>query len=123
MMNPEWKQKWIDALRSGEYKQGYKYLRQTEEDGSISYCCLGVLCDIAGVDWKETDPYTISNGNAYRPHYDGYLSNESLLHPGVIEMTGVTSDMPFINGIALSSMNDAMDMTFEEIALEIELNL
>lgn len=33
---------WIDALRSGTYAQGERYLRAGEK-----YCCLGVLTDIA----------------------------------------------------------------------------
>ena len=40
-MNPEVKQKWIDALRSGDYEQGSEKLR-----GPNGYCCLGVLCDL-----------------------------------------------------------------------------
>ena len=40
-MNPEVKQKWIDALRSGKYEQGSGKLR-----GANGYCCLGVLCDL-----------------------------------------------------------------------------
>jgi hypothetical protein len=40
-MNPEVKQKWFDALRSGKYEQGSEKLR-----GANGYCCLGVLCDL-----------------------------------------------------------------------------
>ena len=40
-MNPEVKQKWIDALRSGKYEQGSEKLRSVS-----GYCCLGVLCDL-----------------------------------------------------------------------------
>jgi len=40
-MNPDIKQRWLTALRSGEYKQGQKYLRRNGE-----YCCLGVLSEI-----------------------------------------------------------------------------
>lgn len=40
-MNPEVKQKWIDALRSGKYEQGSEKLRTV-----TGYCCLGVLCDL-----------------------------------------------------------------------------
>ena len=43
MMNPEVKQLWLDALRSGKYEQGKLMLRPTDN----SYCCLGVLCEIA----------------------------------------------------------------------------
>lgn len=41
-MNPEVKEKWLAALRSGNYAQGKGVLR--EGDG---FCCLGVLCDVA----------------------------------------------------------------------------
>jgi hypothetical protein len=40
-MNPEVKQKWIDALRSDKYEQGSEKLRSV-----TGYCCLGVLCDL-----------------------------------------------------------------------------
>lgn len=42
-MNPEIKQKWVEALRSGEYTQGSEALYRIDEN---SFCCLGVLCDI-----------------------------------------------------------------------------
>ena len=43
-MNPELKEKWVKALRSGEYKQAFLSLRSGQ-----SYCCLGVLCVVAGL--------------------------------------------------------------------------
>ena len=46
-MNPEAKAKWVAALRSGEYQQGFAYLQQVIESGSSRYCCLGVLCRVA----------------------------------------------------------------------------
>jgi hypothetical protein len=50
-MNPEVKQKWIDALLSGKYEQGSEKLRSV-----TGYCCLGVLCDLYSqehnVEWK-----------------------------------------------------------------------
>lgn len=49
-MDPVWKQKWIDALESGEYRHG-KFQLQTE---CGAFCCLGVLCDISGVgEWDD----------------------------------------------------------------------
>jgi len=44
-MNKELKEKWLAALRSGKYQQGYTYL-----SAHGKYCCLGVLCDIAGLE-------------------------------------------------------------------------
>lgn len=40
-MKPEIKQKWIEALLSGEYKQANGVLRK-----DTNFCCLGVLCDL-----------------------------------------------------------------------------
>ena len=39
-------ERWVKALRSGEYKQGTDGLRIPAPGGSYSYCCLGVLCHI-----------------------------------------------------------------------------
>jgi hypothetical protein len=67
-MNKEIKEKWITALRSGEYKQCRNKLIKVKND-QRSFCCLGVLTDLAikeGVisdNWKlNTDPKTISYG-------------------------------------------------------------
>jgi len=49
-MKQEIKDKWVAALRSGEYKQGKNRLRTDD-----TYCCLGVLCAVYS---KET-----GNGN------------------------------------------------------------
>jgi len=58
-MEKELKAKWIEKLRSSEYKQGRMFLRTCEN----SYCCLGVLCDILYPDrWiKERGNYMIAN--------------------------------------------------------------
>ena len=37
---------WVKALRSGKFKQGKKLLKQTDHNGKVSHCCLGVLCEI-----------------------------------------------------------------------------
>ena len=42
-------QKWVDALKSGEYKQGQSRLRNIEN----KYCCLGVACDIYEKQTKQ----------------------------------------------------------------------
>ena len=65
-MNPEVKQKWIDALRSGDYEQGSEKLRSV-----TGYCCLGVLCDLYA---REHDTQWEFRG------YDE-LSDETNPHP------------------------------------------
>lgn len=47
--------KWIEALESGEYKQGRSWLR----NGGF-YCCLGVLCEVGGLV-----PYDKGNGGFF----------------------------------------------------------
>jgi hypothetical protein len=41
-MTPEFKQKWIEALRSGKYQQA----REVLKDGQGGMCCLGVAADL-----------------------------------------------------------------------------
>ena len=55
-MNKEIKKRWVKALRSGKYKQGFKALRIND-----TYCVLGVLCDLYGQDkglkWVDISGY------------------------------------------------------------------
>lgn len=48
-MNEEWKDKWVKALRSGEYQQGKELLC----DDKNNFCCLGVLTDLVIKETKE----------------------------------------------------------------------
>jgi hypothetical protein len=46
---------WVDALRSGDYKQTQETLRSGD-----SFCCLGVLCDISKIGtWTDFDTYLL----------------------------------------------------------------
>lgn len=45
-MNKRLKARWIKALRSGKYAQTDGQLCNTRQDGSQSFCCLGVLREI-----------------------------------------------------------------------------
>lgn len=50
-MDQALKTKWVEALRSGKYRQGIGQLRNSSDE----YCCLGVLCDILGTKWRKDD--------------------------------------------------------------------
>lgn len=55
-MKQEVKEKWITALRSGDYVQGFGTLKTIDN----KHCCLGVLCDIYHKEtgegkWKNHD--------------------------------------------------------------------
>lgn len=51
--------RWVNALRSGKYKQGTGALRQ-ETKTTTKFCCLGVLCDLhrkeiaADYSWRDS---------------------------------------------------------------------
>lgn len=47
-MNLEVKKDWLDALRSGNYKQGKTFLYRDNV-----FCCLGVLCEIQNENWRD----------------------------------------------------------------------
>lgn len=46
-MDKEVKAKWVSALRGGEVKQCRRFLHD-----SGSFCCIGVLATVQGVDFK-----------------------------------------------------------------------
>ena len=65
-MNKEIKEKWLEALRSGEYSQTRGHLRNTlpeDEDQPypIGYCCLGVLCDLYAKEHGADDLWEQNN--------------------------------------------------------------
>ena len=126
-MKPVTKQDWIDALRSGEFKQGTGVLaRRDPETGTTSYCCLGVLATIAGVDARaaprevdmlfDFDDNTKAFGmipEAYRNTIVSDLNLSTLVampsRPGSdVELVGI-----------LSNKNDS-GATFEDIATYLE---
>jgi hypothetical protein len=98
-MEQELKDKWIAALRSGKYKQGKYQLR----DSDNCYCCLGVLCEVAGIP------------------YDGEscLNNEGV----GVSYEPIRNILPGTGLGIFYTMNDRDGKSFSEIANYIELNL
>ena len=56
-------QKWVEALRSGEYKQGVGCLYDSRHD---KYCCLGVACKVYE---KETGDNLGADSGGTMIHY------------------------------------------------------
>lgn len=53
--------RWIAALESGKYKKGCTFLR----DNNDNYCCLGVLCELEGLECVQgSGPYYCYDGEA-----------------------------------------------------------
>ena len=140
-MDKYWKDKWITALRSGEYKQGQEFLKNTYSDGKTSetcYCCLGVLCDLVSKEPNVGFELMLTDGDGVHTSIitgafeseDGYWEDENL--PNLVaEVVGLADieygefeNDPFIKskGKEISVLNDD-GMTFEEIADLIEKEL
>lgn len=67
MLDKEFKEKWIAALRSGEYQQGIGELCNSDN----KYCCLGVAAHLCGVTGHDLSSEWISHELAYKfniPH-------------------------------------------------------
>lgn len=64
-MNQELKTKWVEALRSGRYLQGTSNLCRHGK-----YCCLGVLCEVAGRDddWRDWNIKPFLGDGSYGIH-------------------------------------------------------
>lgn len=112
-LDPEFKAKWVAALRSGEYKQGKCQLYDQKDN---SFCCLGVACHVASgklpLDW----------------YY--FIPEKADLHPGFSHADDVPELLRGGAGIpgTLAKMNDGVveydrPLSFSEIADYIEENL
>lgn len=118
-MHPELKAKWIEALRSGRYKQGRGGLR----DGDNCYCCLGVLADLVDPHgWSTHAEHQFSHDRDFYSH-----RGEPEMLPSVT-LSALGLDVGDVACI-LASKNDGDDHkeiephNFEQIADWIETNL
>lgn len=114
-MNPEIKQKWLEALRSGDYEQGKSYLHRIDEEGVDRYCCLGVLCNVLGVERELVGPNEEMSRQAHYT-YDGRFGLPSA---NVEVDTGIDSSVC----LQLAKLNDEQSASFDEIADYIEREL
>lgn len=122
-MNQDIKEKWVENLLSGKYKQGKECLRLDNN----TFCCLGVLCNL----------YIEENKKEWSINTDGIYSFESevgCLSDTVLEWAGLPTVSPLCSGIFrdlvhidkletnLAEINDN-GRSFDEIAEIIKENL
>lgn len=146
-MRADVKQAWVQALRSGEYRQGRGKLTRVEEDGSESFCCLGVLCDVAikmgapfervTVDVTNEFGQSVADNVVYQPVGNPVGRSGAVLPEKLVEWTGMTETEalgtyypddyvnPNLGGRdSLAELNDGNEVrepwTFEQIADLIE---
>ena len=118
-------EKWIDALRGGDYTQGRFALRCMYTDGSINSCPWGVACDLYldendDYEWENTEKNT-DKALYFQPVDNVEIGDRSYLIPPrkVIEFFGFTRS----NYMEITHMNDMAFRSFNEIADHIENNI
>lgn len=108
-MNPEWKTKWLKALRSGTYRQVTEQLT-----ASGRYCCLGVLYDCLVKDGEASWDDPVKAYEAVIPY-----NRAELLDKNVLDIVGFTNKSQEL----LANFNDVHNMEFPAIADWVEANL
>lgn len=72
----EFRKKWLEALRSGDFGQ----IQSALADGDNNYCCLGVACKAAGYsDYHlrqlNSETNTAKTPSGRKTSFAGYISN------------------------------------------------
>lgn len=102
---------WLEALRSGKYKQVGGALKDRLATGKMGFCCLGVLCDLAAKDGGDKWETSESGGNTI------YYKDESGQLPNVMrKFLKITKNQQ----AKLVDMNDSEGKKFNDIADYIE---
>jgi hypothetical protein len=112
-MNKELKDRWVAALRGGDYEQGDGSLC-ADNSGKLSYCCLGVLCDIVNPhNWKH---HGCGNSSMYQ--FENDEESWDMPTKSFLESRGIS----WWEAETLSNMNDGGE-SFSVIATYIEERL
>lgn len=109
MPNKENIRKWVEALRSGEYKQ-FKYGLTNDERSA--FCCLGVACEV----YRKETGLGMWSQNAF----DGV---DNILPESVSKFLGLHYNKfqsPIVRGDTLIQLNDSFGYDFNMIADLIE---
>jgi hypothetical protein len=109
-MDARIKTAWVEALRSGDYEQGYHGLHLFDPDERSTphrFCCLGVLCEVMNIPCLR---------------YCGtltYAGSGAMPTVSILQQANLAGD--FVN--KLVELNDHRGASFAEIADYIEENL
>lgn len=132
-------QKWVDALRSGEFQQTTGKLGAVAADGSRAYCCLGVLCEVAVADGVIPPAY-VSRADPDHPilQYEAQIGSPGPATHKYFWNGGLRDEPWFVatpqhvryepdgemayedDEIGLTTLNDAHRLNFNQIADAIE---
>lgn len=113
---------WVEALESGQYKQGRGLLNQ-EIDGVNQYCCLGVACEVynkANPD-KELCVEKINTQSPFNEVFNVLYDKESAFLPKIVqEWLGLKS----INGSYIEgTVSITVDNKYSNTSISIDNKL
>lgn len=106
-----------EALRSGEYKQGYYSLKAMKADHAV-YCPLGVFCEVAILNGLSIETGMGSLGRVWFEKCGSY----GFLPRSVQEWYGLPSNDPELwlssrgGSVETTFANDTLSLPFSEIA-------
>ena len=110
-MRKEVAEKWVKALRSGEFLQGKTQLRSENH-----YCCLGVLCELYR---QET-----GNGEWTEKGFCSFGETLEGLPPMAVRdwagLCSLSGTLSLFGNPSLVTMNDSLSKSFEQLADYIE---
>lgn len=103
--------KWVKALRSGDYKQGTYRLHNKKDN---TYCCLGVLCDVLKI--KSADDAVIQS-------YENPLKSPTGIILEVYARMTTLNDSGFydpyidhkVKPLTFDEIADVIQMTWEDL--------
>lgn len=123
--------KWLEALESGEWLQGklelkslFSFQGNPDEPVKHAYCCLGVLCELCGLDWTAGPAsigFEFGNNSGYHNNYlpggfEEIIGLRNSWASFIIQIKTATGT-PFTS---LTEMNDSdIGITFKDIAAYI----
>jgi hypothetical protein len=111
-MNTQIKERWVEELRNGKYKQGQGNLKAIK-DGEVRHCCLGVLCELA----VEAGIIQHNEGGGFKTN-DDFPRN--LILPAEVQLWAeLDGPNPSVGDNVLANLNDNGG-SFTEIARIIE---
>lgn len=118
-MDEQVKAKWLVGLRSGRYKKGVGALHRVE---THTYCCLGVLCELA-----VTEGIITASADASYTTRFGFTQETAELPPEVVKWAKLDSSNPDVvwdeYDTNLVTLNDDNGLSFAVIAAVIEAQL
>lgn len=135
----------VQALRSGQFRQGRESLAQSASSGDM-FCCLGVACEVAMQHGLPLGRFLDEAESRYYYYHDRYRDDMGLPEPvsdwygfregsgnnvanwwvktpeglGEVVCNVATHNHGDRNWVSLATLNDCFQLTFEQIADAIE---